>query len=65
MDFINFLVKAIIEEANDAGEYMQWAATCNDKTCRDSLNEIGRQELLHQRKLIELLAALAKKGVEA
>jgi len=28
MDFIEFLVKAINEEASDAGKYMQWAGAC-------------------------------------
>lgn len=64
MDFIEFLVKTINEEATDAGKYMQWAGACSDKTCKDTLNEIGNQELLHQKKLIDLLATLAKKGVD-
>lgn len=64
MDFIEFLVKAINEEASDAGKYMQWAGACQDKICKDTLNEIGNQELAHQRKLIDLLATLAKKGVD-
>lgn len=64
MDFIEFLVKSINEEATDAGKYMQWAGACYDKTCKDVLNEIGNQELTHQKKLIDLLAALAKKGVD-
>ena len=64
MDFIEFLVKSINEEATDAGKYMQWAGACSDKTCKDTLNEIGNQELLHQKKLIDLLATLAKKGVD-
>ena len=64
MEFINFLVKAINEEATDAGNYMQWAGACYDKTCKDTLNEIGNQELMHQKKLIDLLATLAKKGVD-
>jgi len=28
MDFIEFLVKTINEEATDAGKYMQWAGAC-------------------------------------
>lgn len=64
MDFIEFLVKTINEEATDAGKYMQWAGACSDKTCKDTLNEIGNQELTHQKKLIDLLATLAKKGVD-
>lgn len=63
MDFINFLVKMINEEATGAGEYMRWAASCEDKNCKDVLNEIGAQELAHQKKLIDILATLAKKGV--
>lgn len=64
MDFIEFLVKTINEEAQDAGKYMQWAGACSDKACKDTLNEIGNQELLHQKKLIDLLATLAKKGAD-
>jgi len=64
MDFIEFLVKTINEEATDAGKYMQWAGACSDKACKDTLNEIGNQELTHQKKLIDLLATLAKKGVD-
>lgn len=62
MDMIEFLVSKINEEACDAGTYMEWAAVATDKTVKDTLNTIGKQELSHQKALIDILANMAREA---
>ena len=62
MDMIDFLVAQITEEAEDAGTYMEWAAKATDKTVKETLNNIGKQELGHQKMLIAILGNMAKEA---
>ena len=62
MDMIDFLVAQINEEAEDAGKYMEWAAVATDKKTKDTLNEIGKQELGHQKMLIDILGNMAREA---
>lgn len=64
MDFVDFLENMIYEEAEDADTYLDWADKCSDSKCRDVLNEIADQELVHQKKLISALAVMAKKALK-
>lgn len=57
---IDFLTEKIFEESEDAGAYMEKASQCSNTTIKNTLNKIAREELEHQKWLINLLADVAK-----